>query len=245
MAAMNTRQSATDTPAPDEKRRLVFRAAAQSAAQVPVMALALFAPAGTLDWPAAWAVLAVYIAGSLLLNLWLIARHPGLARERLVIPRATEPWDVRLTKVSNFLLLACLLPLAGLDHRLGFSPPFPAAISAGALILFAAMFAAIGWAMSYNEYFSSLVRLQSDRDHAVADRGPYRVLRHPGYLMMILQFLFVPVVLGSLPGAVPAAAIAAVYIYRTAREDRFLLERLPGYADYARQVRWRLVPGIW
>ena len=113
------------------------------------------------------------------------------------------------------------------------------------LVAFAAMFPAMCWAMSANDYFSAVVRLQSDRGHAVADRGPYRFLRHPGYVMMILQFLAVPFVLGSALGMAPALGMAALYAYRTAREDRFLLEKLPGYAEYARRVRWRLLPGIW
>jgi protein-S-isoprenylcysteine O-methyltransferase Ste14 len=242
---MATKPPVIDTPSLDEKRRLTLRAVVQAVSLLPILIFIVFVPAGTLDWPAAWALLVVYLGGLLSINLWLIARHTGLARERLILSRTTEKWDLALIQIGNILLLAILLPLCGMDHRLGLSPPFPACLSITALIVFAAMFPAICWAMSANDYFSAVVRLQCDRGHAVADRGPYRVLRHPGYVMMILQFLAPPLVLGSAWGMVPALAIAVLYVYRTAREDRFLLERLPGYAEYARRVRWRLLPGIW
>ncbi len=186
-----------------------------------------------------------YIGGMLLTNLWLALRHPGLARERLIIPRSSEKWDLRLIGFINVLLLAVALPLSGLDHRLGWSPPFSVTVSIAALIVFAAMFVIMGWSMMANDFFSSAIRLQGDRGQTVATGGPYRFLRHPGYMAMILQFLSIPFVLGSLWALIPALSIAVLYVYRTNREDTFLLEKLPGYSDYARRVRYRLLPGIW
>jgi protein-S-isoprenylcysteine O-methyltransferase Ste14 len=90
-----------------------------------------------------------------------------------------------------------------------------------------------------------VVRLQSDRGQTVAAEGPCRRLRHPGYLAMILQFLAIPVILGSLWALIPAFAVEVVYVYRTVLEDKFLLEKLPGYAEYANRVRFRLIPGVW
>jgi protein-S-isoprenylcysteine O-methyltransferase Ste14/ribosomal protein S18 acetylase RimI-like enzyme len=232
-------------PAPADKGDLICRAALQAVALVFVFGFVVFLPAQTLRWPMAWLLLVAYIGGTFLMNLWLILRHTDLARERMIIPRSSEKWDLRLIGIVNFLLMAVMLPLSGLDHRLHLSPPLPAALLWFALSLFVAAFIGIGWAMSVNEYFSSAIRLQTDRDQTVAAEGPYRYLRHPGNLVMILQFLVIPFVLGSPLALIPASAAATVYIYRTRREDKMLLERLPGYADYAARVRYRLIPGIW
>jgi protein-S-isoprenylcysteine O-methyltransferase Ste14 len=230
---------------PPEKRALIRRAVFQAVLFPFLFGVVLFLPAETLAWPSAWAMLAVYTGGMLLTNLWLIARRPGLAKERLVIPRNAERWDLRLISVVNFLLLGVMLPLAGLDHRLGGSPPLPPAISLFALLSFAASFLFLAGLMAINEFFSSAVRLQSERGQIPVRRGPYRVIRHPGYLAMILQFLSIPVALGSLWALLPALAAGAVYVFRTIREDRFLLDNLPGYAEYAGIVTRRLIPGIW
>jgi protein-S-isoprenylcysteine O-methyltransferase Ste14 len=230
---------------PEEKRTLLLRAVLQAVTLPLILGIALLLPAWTLSWPAAWSLLAAYVGGMLLTNLWLVARHPGLARERLIIPRSSERWDLRIIQITNVLLLAVMLPLAGVDHRLGVSPAVPAAVSLCALFLFAAMFLFMAWAMSVNDYFSSAVRLQTDRGQTVVRRGPYRAVRHPGYVAMIIQFLAIPVVLGSLWALIPAAAAAAVYVYRTRREDDLLMHALAGYAEYSRQVPYRLIPGIW
>jgi protein-S-isoprenylcysteine O-methyltransferase Ste14 len=234
-----------ETPPDGERRLLVGRALRLAVLQPFLFGLVIFLPAGTVRWPAAWALLTTYVGGMLLTNLWLIARHPGLARERLIIPRSSEKWDLRLLGAVNFLLLGVMLPLAGWDHRCGISPALPDAVSAAALLPLAAMFVFMDWAMSVNAFFSSALRLQSDRNQSVATEGPYRFLRHPGYLAMICQFLCIPPALGSLWALIPAAAIAALYVHRTHREDEFLLEKLPGYAEYARRVSFRLIPGIW
>jgi protein-S-isoprenylcysteine O-methyltransferase Ste14 len=236
--------SAAIPPQP-AKRSLAVRALLQAVLLPLVFGTVLFLPAATLRWPLAWALLAAYITGMLLTNLWLVMRHPGLARERLIIPRSSERWDLRLIQVTNFTLLGITLPLSGLDHRFTWSPAVPLAVSLIALLLFAGTFLFMDWAMSVNDFFSSAVRLQNDRGQAVATGGPYRIVRHPGYLAMIIQFLTIPFVLGSVLSLIPVIAIVIAYAYRTDREDRLLHGKLPGYADYANRVRFRLIPGIW
>jgi protein-S-isoprenylcysteine O-methyltransferase Ste14 len=242
---MASAQPSAGTHPHSGNKRLILRAITQAMILPLLLLLVLFFPAGTVNWPMAWALMILYLGGMLLINLWLAARHPGLARERLIIPRASEKWDLRLIGIVNILLLAVLFPLSGWDHRYGWSPAIPLSVSLTALLLFAAMFGFMAWSMSVNEFFSSAVRLQSDRGQSVAAEGPYRRLRHPGYLAMILQFLAIPVTLGSFWALIPALAVGAVYVYRTILEDKFLLEKLPGYAEYADRVRFRLIPGVW
>jgi protein-S-isoprenylcysteine O-methyltransferase Ste14 len=99
--------------------------------------------------------------------------------------------------------------------------------------------------MISNAYFSEGVRIQTDRGHAVVSSGPYRFVRHPGYVGVLLSHLSVPLLLGSYWALIPAGALAAVVIIRTALEDRFLHTMLDGYAEYARRTRYRLLPRLW
>ena len=99
--------------------------------------------------------------------------------------------------------------------------------------------------MIANAYFSTAVRIQTDRGHTVCRTGPYRYVRHPGYLGFILQSIAVPILLGSLWALVPGIVAAALMVVRTALEDRTLQAELLGYQQYSREVRYRLIPGIW
>ena len=101
------------------------------------------------------------------------------------------------------------------------------------------------WAMWTNRFFSSVVRIQTDRGHHVVHDGPYRFVRHPGYVGAILLGLASAVALGSLWALIPAGLMAMAVIVRTALEDATLKRELPGYAEYASRVRYRLLPGVW
>lgn len=101
------------------------------------------------------------------------------------------------------------------------------------------------WAMVENAYFSMIVRVQSDRGQRVCSTGPYRFVRHPGYLGTILFELLVPIVLGSWWALIPGAITAVLTIVRTALEDKTLQEELPGYQDYTGETRYRLIPWVW
>ncbi len=93
-------------------------------------------------------------------------------------------------------------------------------------------------------FFSSTVRINAERSHLVCDTGPYRLVRHPGYLGMMFSLLAVPLVLGSYWSFIPVGAAAVLLVMRTVLEDKFLFRELPGYADYAAKTKWRLVPMV-
>jgi protein-S-isoprenylcysteine O-methyltransferase Ste14 len=122
-------------------------------------------------------------------------------------------------------------------------PPWIQAIG---LIALAAGYALCFWAMAVNHFFSSVVRIQADRGQHVVAGGPYAYVRHPGYLAGIVIILASGLALGSWLAALLVIASSMPFLlYRAGSEDRILQAELPGYADYARRVRWRLVPGIW
>jgi protein-S-isoprenylcysteine O-methyltransferase Ste14 len=101
------------------------------------------------------------------------------------------------------------------------------------------------WAVAANRFFSSVVRIQRDRGHQVVDAGPYRYIRHPGYAGSMLNMVGVSFALGSRVALAAAVVVCLVLGVRTALEDRTLRNELDGYTDYARRVRFRLVPGVW
>ena len=105
--------------------------------------------------------------------------------------------------------------------------------------------ALIFWALATNTYLSRMARIQDDRGQVVVTAGPYRFIRHPMYLGVILLFVCMPVALGSGWALLPGAVIGALFVLRTAKEDRMLRDELPGYVEYAERVPYRLVPRIW
>jgi len=142
---------------------------------------------------------------------------------------------------TSFLLVI----VAGLDHRLQWSPVFPPWLILLGLILVALGYTFGVWALAENRFFSGVVRIQIDRGHMVCDSGPYRIVRHPGYAGNILALPGIVLALGSVWALIPAAIASIIAVIRTALEDRTLQEELPGYRDYARRVRYRLLPPIY
>ena len=145
--------------------------------------------------------------------------------------------------IPSFL---AILAVASLDvgrFRWTASLPLPVYV-VGYIILFLA-YGIVFWAMWTNRFFSSVVRIQTDRGHHVVQEGPYRFVRHPGYVGAILLGLASAVVLGSIWALIPAGLMATLIIVRTALEDITLRRELPGYSAYARKVKYRLLPGVW
>lgn len=203
----------------------------------------LFVSAGRLDWPLGWTSMGVLTAISIA-SFFLV--DPGLVRERSQLGKGVQARDAALAGLSFLFFYPLTLALAGLDvGREGWSPPLPTVLQSAALILFALGNLLGCWAMVANRYFSTFVRIQTDRAHEVVAAGPYRYVRHPGYAGAILAALVLPLALGSLWALIPAAIGACGFAVRTALEDRTLLHELDGYRQYASQVRYRLLPGVW
>ncbi len=208
-----------------------------------VLLACLFVPAGRADWPMGWITMGVYVAISL---ASLLRADRGLVRERGQMWARSDRTDVALASVSFLFFHPLALLVAGFDAgRYGWSPRFPLAAQVAGLALFALGNAFGCWALVSNRFFSTYLRIQADRGHQVVADGPYRIVRHPGYAGTILACLALPISLGSLWALIPAIGGACGFGVRTAREDAILLHALPGYRDYARQVRYRLVPGVW
>ena len=212
----------------------------QSAIFLILAAVALFASAGTVAIAGFWLYLAIFTA---IIVASLLALDPGLFRERMRPGGKRPPLGLRLFTIVMFVHWI----VAGLDRgRFHWSDNVPAWLQAIGLIALAVSYALCFWAMLVNRFFSSVVRIQSDRGQHVVTNGPYAFVRHPGYLAGIVIILASGPALGSwFATALLVVASLPFLLYRAITEDRVLQAKLPGYADYARRVRWRLLPGIW
>jgi protein-S-isoprenylcysteine O-methyltransferase Ste14 len=209
-----------------------------------VMGVALFWSAGRLDWWPGWAVLGVMLAWTVATGMVILRTNPGLLAERLGPRKGGKLWDTAIMSILGLAQLARYI-LAGLDERYGWSSGFSVPTQIVALILCILGYALFVWATASNAFFSQIVRIQSERGHVVATGGPYRFVRHPGYAGSILFELVVPILLASWWVFIPSLLGAVLLILRTALEDRTLQAELPGYADFSRQVPYRLLPGVW
>jgi protein-S-isoprenylcysteine O-methyltransferase Ste14 len=203
----------------------------------------LFVAVGRLDWIWGWAFLGTYGLMSVV-SLLIVPLTDELIEERTQVKADVKGWDKVLSAFMTVFFLAMLV-VAGLDVRGGWSPPLPAWAQIAALVLLALGHLLIAWATRVNQFFARFVRIQKERGHTVVTDGPYRVVRHPGYVGTIISFLATPVALGALWTYAVSGLMALVVVIRTALEDRTLIEELPGYAEYTQKTRYRLLPGIW
>jgi len=209
-----------------------------------VQAVILFVGAGRVGWLWAWVYLGVCTV-AVAVNATVLMRHsPDLVAERGRIGQM-RAWD-KVIGISWSVAAYVALPLvAALDARFGWTSGMATGWQLAGVAALAATFGLAGWAMSANAFFSTAVRIQSERGHAVCRSGPYRYVRHPGYVAFILQSFATAILLGSLWALIPAALAGAATAARTVLEDRMLRAELVGYREYAEAVRWRLVPGLW
>lgn len=209
-----------------------------------IIAGALFGSAGRFNWVGGWLCLAAYQLSMILLYP-SVRRQPGLIEERTQGWKKAKPWDRGFLVIIGIVCPVATVLVAGLDVRFGWSAMAGAAVQVLGCALFVAGIGLGGRAVAANPFFSSVIRIQTDRGHVVATGGPYALLRHPGYAGSILSALGVPLLLGSAWALVPGFVSILAVVARTAVEDRILQNELPGYRDYARRVRFRLLPGIW
>ncbi|MEZ2145418.1 isoprenylcysteine carboxylmethyltransferase family protein [Bradyrhizobium sp. DN5] len=224
---------------------MIARLLLQNTIFVVGMGVLLFASAGTLHWPSAWVLLATSALLGPLCGWWLYRIDPALLAERLrpVLQRDQPAADKMFMTVFVVAMLACLVAM-GLDRRIQ-SSEMPIAFQILGLVLFLASTLFTMWVFRENSFAAPVVKLQAERAQHVISTGPHAYVRHPMYSGMVLFFTGVPLLLGSWWGLAMIPLFIALFAVRIPIEERTLREGLPGYADYAARVRYRLVPGLW
>ena len=200
--------------------------------------------AGRWDYWPAW----VYVAASLVMSLLtrlVLRENPELLAERNKVKPDAKTWDKKLLALG-FLLTLAMLVVAGLDAgRFHLRPVMAWPFFAVGLALNLLGLGIFLRALKENRFFSSVVRIQSDRGHVVCDTGPYKLVRYPGYTGMIIGALGIPLLLMSAWSAIPGLLFVFLMLVRTHLEDATLERELAGYRVYRQNTRYRLVPGLW
>jgi protein-S-isoprenylcysteine O-methyltransferase Ste14 len=211
--------------------------------QFALIAALLFLSSGRLSWGWAWLYLGISTLQVIVNLVFMLKNNPDLIAERATGSEQTRDWDRVIARIAGPLWFIIFI-LSGLDERWNLSSvPLWVNLIGLAVIVLATVITS--WAMLTNDYFSTAVRIQEDRGQRVISDGPYRWIRHPGYLGWGSVGLAMPLMFGSLWALIPAGLVLMAIVVRTALEDRTLQEELIGYAEYAHQVRFRLVPGLW
>lgn len=188
---------------------------------------------------------ALYVALAILgttVSHLLMPKNSDLTARRVREANSGQTWDKRLLGIL-FIVNAAMFLVAGMDSgRFLWSAPVPlsATVLGAALMIVGQVVFAL--AKRENAFFSSTVQMQAG--HQVCETGLYQWVRHPGYLGMLLSVVAFPLVMGSYWAFAPAAVGAAILVVRTMLEDRFLLDALPGYSDYAAKIQFKLIPGV-
>jgi len=227
-----------------EQRRAVTKRLVQVFGQMVFVGVILFAAAGRLDWLWAWVFLGLSLAVVIVFGIFFMPGHLDLVAERSEVKQGTKRWDKVVTTVMLFVFLAMFI-VAGLDARFGWSGEVATWVHIIAAILVVLGYVILYWAMLTNRFFATTVRIQAERGHQVVDGGPYRFVRHPGYVGILLYSIAALVLLGSWWALIPGALDVALYVLRTELEDRTLQAELPGYKEYAARTRYRLIPGLY
>lgn len=183
--------------------------------------------------------------GRLAIGILLYKKAPQLLKDREKMQEGTKQLDKYIILIYFLLALFVTPFVAGLDRRIHLADTLRFAYLYPGIILYLLSVAFSVWPMIHNPFFETTVRIQQDKSHQVIRTGPYRIVRHPGYLGMILSSLSMPLVLGSVLALIPMFIMVVLIILRTYYEDITLQRELDGYTDYCQDIRYRLVPYVW
>lgn len=204
----------------------------------------LFISAGRIDY---WQGLIYVAIGTVMfvLNHTVLRVDSDLLSERSKPGEGAKKWDKTILGLS-FLLTISMYITAGLDSgRFHWSPDFHWSIYFVGGILTASGQLLFLIAQKQNKFFSSTVRIQTDRNHVVCETGLYKIVRHPAYLGSVIQSLGFPLLFGSLWSIIPIGLLIILLITRTYLEDKTLKNELQGYLEYSNKTQYRIIPYLW
>jgi protein-S-isoprenylcysteine O-methyltransferase Ste14 len=219
----------------------IIRRMAQVIATLLIQSIILFVSAGTLSWNWAWLFI---VTGIFILVINYIVLPREVIEERGREKKNVKKWDKVLMSINIIPILGIYI-LSGLDDRFSWSPDLHYSIHLIGLVGVFLGSMLFTWSMVSNKFFSTMVRIQSEQGHSIAAEGPYKYVRHPGYVGFALMAIATPVALGSFYALSMSFLVMIIFIVRTALEDKTLLRELEGYEEYSKKVKYRLIPFIW
>jgi protein-S-isoprenylcysteine O-methyltransferase Ste14 len=208
-----------------------------------ILGLLLFISAGTVQYWQAWIYLFAFMAPSTLITFYFLKRDPSLIERRLKSgPSAEKEKSQKIIQTFASLSFVLLMVVPALDHRFHWSDvPLPLVILSDIFVVLG--FLEVFFVFKENSYTSATI--ETSDGQTVISTGPYRVIRHPMYAGALLMLLFTPPALGSYWGLPAFLPIFLVVVARLLDEEKFLSTNLPGYEEYRRKTRYRLIPGVW
>ena len=210
-----------------------------------ITGLVFFLASGEINNLRVWIYIGVYAVGGLIIGVILKKKSPKLLNDRGKKQEGTKQFD-RYILLAYFIFAIIITPLiAGIDKRLHLSDAMPFYYLYVGIILYVVSAVFSTWAMLHNPFFEGTVRIQKDKNHNVINTGPYKIVRHPGYLGMLAGSIALPFALGSIFAFISLIIMILLIIIRTYYEDTTLQKELIGYSEYCKEVKYRLIPFIW
>lgn len=223
-----------------DKLNLLVSALVKYIFGVALVALMLFLPAGDFVYPNAWLFMALLFVPMLILGVWLYVANPALLASRL--KNKEQRREQKYVVALSGIIFISVFVLCGLDYRYDWSqvPRWIICVASVLLLVGYAMYAEV---MRENAYLSRTIEVQEGQQ--LIDTGMYAVVRHPMYSATIIMYMAIPLVLGSLWALILMLFYPLVIVIRIQNEEQLLVQELPGYREYQKRVKYKIIPGIW
>ena len=221
-------------------RKLFIQALTKFSAGLLAFGVLLFLPAGTFRYPQGWLLTGILFVPMFAAGLVMMKKNPDLLRKRLQA-KEEESEQKAVILFSGIMFLAAFVA-AGLSFRFGWGM-LPFGVSIAAALVFLAAYVLYAEVLRENTYLSRTVEVQENQK--VIDTGLYGIVRHPMYMATVILFLAMPLVLGSVLSFLIMLCYIPIIVKRIGNEEQVLEKGLPGYREYKKKVRYRLIPGIW
>jgi protein-S-isoprenylcysteine O-methyltransferase Ste14 len=223
-----------------DKLNLLVSALVKYIFGVALVALMLFLPAGDFVYPNAWLFMALLFVPMLILGVWLYVANPALLASRL--KNKEQRMEQKHVVALSGIIFISVFVLCGLDYRYDWSqvPRWIICVASVLLLVGYAMYAEV---MRENAYLSRTIEVQEGQQ--LIDTGMYAVVRHPMYSATIIMYMAIPLVLGSLWALILMLFYPLVIVIRIQNEEQLLVQELPGYREYQKRVKYKIIPGIW
>lgn len=205
-----------------------------------LVGLLIFLPAGTLKFTYGWLLMGLLFVPMLIAGFVMLFKSPNFLAKRLDA-KEKQATQKGVLALSGLMFIAGFV-IAGLDYRFGWSK-MPLGVTIASSVLFLLAYALYAEVMRENAYLSRTIKVE--KGQTVVDTGLYGIVRHPMYMATILLFLMMPVVLGSWYALIAFAFYPAIIVIRLKDEEDLLTRELPGYAEYKKKVKYRILPFIW
>ncbi|MBN2736444.1 MAG: isoprenylcysteine carboxylmethyltransferase family protein [Spirochaetales bacterium] len=210
-----------------------------------ILWLILVLTAGNFFWTEALLLSGAYGISVLVFMIIGYIKFPDLMKERTNPGKNVKPWDLLIMRAVYPAVLIAQLIVCALDAQRFHWTTIPVYFQITGAVLFVITEIWTFYVVLSNPFASSVVRIQNDRNQKVISTGPYKLVRHPMYLGLLLLFFAIPLFLESQFGLAFSVLLSVIFVIRTKKEDDTLKAELDGYQDYCQKTKKRLIPGIW